>query len=156
MAISSSDVREAVLNIFKPAKSCLCTPSENSGDFDIPQRRMRNEDSRQEAWAKYIAFRPDCGGAAASRLNKQFRSISFQHLVGARRNGTAIFGTQVDLEMWRAKVFAELCLESLTFRIGPTDRSAFAVYPPLRFKLRFLSFFFSLFLSLFSLTEYAK
>ena len=34
MAISSSDAREAVLNILKPAKSCFCT-EEVSGDVDI-------------------------------------------------------------------------------------------------------------------------
>lgn len=42
MDISSSDVREAALNIFKPAKSCFCTPEGNSGNVDI---RRRNGDS---------------------------------------------------------------------------------------------------------------
>jgi hypothetical protein len=40
MATSSSEVREAGSNIFKPARNCLCTlwPDENSGKFDISQR----------------------------------------------------------------------------------------------------------------------
>lgn len=39
IAISSSDAREAVLNMFKPAKSCFCT-EEVSGKVDMRYKRM--------------------------------------------------------------------------------------------------------------------
>ncbi len=37
VAISASDLRRALLKIFKPAKSCLCALEENSSDLDILQ-----------------------------------------------------------------------------------------------------------------------
>lgn len=39
VAISSSDTRVAILNIFKPAKICFCMPEENSIVSDIPSER---------------------------------------------------------------------------------------------------------------------